>query len=586
MSKQRGTLTLLTLVLAGGMAFGHELPVGHDLHMSTHPIMHFSREWMREHRRRRASMPVRRASQEQVAALLLPVPGDTMGINLLPNLNFNSCGGQNGWNQGQCGNCWVWGSTAACSINAGVALGTPQLFSTQWFDSDYYATQGNASVCDGGDTSMFASFYSSYPKFIPWTNSNAGYADGNGPSSPATSASAISQTPNVSINSISASQIATAGETQAQAIANIKSVLDANQAVVLAFFLPSAGWTDFDNAWENNSETTPWAGVDSYNGTTMDSGGGGHLVCVVGYDNTNNSWVVLNSWGPTNGRPDGYFELSQSMGYNDTMDYDGTMNQYEFDTYEITGWGGVVTAPTITTQPSSQTVNVGQSGKFSVVAAGSAPLSYQWFHNGTAISGATYATYTTPVSTSANNGDSYDVTVSNASGTATSSSATLTVTASALTNLIVNGGFEGGATGWTAAPDIIGQAGSQEPAYAGTWAAWFGAGARAWNTVAQTVAIPATDHSAALSFFLHIDTRAKAGSAVNPFLAQVRDLESGKLTTLASFSNLDAASGYQQHTYNLSAYLGRSIQVSFSCAQESTSYLTSFVLDNVSLNCR
>ena len=582
MTSHRTAFALLTLVLAAGTAYGQGLPVGHELHRSSHPIMHFSRDFVMAHLARRAAMPKRQATPEQFEALQRTVPRDTLGLNLLPNINFNSCGGQTGWDQGQCGNCWVWGSTAACSIDAGVATGTPQLFSTQWFDSDYYATEQDQSVCDGGDSAMFANWYNSYPKFIPWTNTDAGYTDGNGPSSPATSASSIGQTPNVPVTSISASQIVTTGVSQAQAIANIKSVLDANPAVVMAFVLPSAGWTAFATAGATNRETTPWAGVDSYNGTTMDSGGGGHLVCVVGYDNTNNSWVVLNSWGPTSGRPDGYFEVPQAMGYGDTMDYDGTMNQYEFDTYEVTGWGGAVTtAPAITTQPSSQTVAVGQSGRFSVVASGSTPLSYQWYHNGAAVSGATSASYTTPVTTSANSGDTYYVTVSNGAGSATSSTATLTVTASTLTDLIVNGGFENGATGWTAAPGIIGQHGTQEPAYAGTWDAWFGGtSSRSWNTVAQTVAIPGSATSAALSFYLHIDTRRRGAKAEDEFVVQVRD--SARLTTLATFSNVNAASGYQLHTFNLGAYAGQTVQVSFSCSRE-TNYTTSFVLDNVSL---
>ncbi len=45
-------------------------------------------------------------------------------------------------------------------------------------------------------------------------------------------------------------------------------------------------------------------------------------------------------------------------------------------------------APTITTQPANQTVAAGQTATFSVVATGTAPLTYQWQKNGSAISGA------------------------------------------------------------------------------------------------------------------------------------------------------------------------------------------------------
>ena len=87
------------------------------------------------------------------------------------------------------------------------------------------------------------------------------------------------------------------------------------------------------------------------------------------------------------------------------------------------------TAPGITTQPGSQSVQAGQSATFSVVATGTAPLSYQWRRNGTAIAGATSATYHTPTTGSADNGAVFSVVVSNAAGSITSGAATLTVTA-------------------------------------------------------------------------------------------------------------------------------------------------------------
>ena len=86
-------------------------------------------------------------------------------------------------------------------------------------------------------------------------------------------------------------------------------------------------------------------------------------------------------------------------------------------------------APSITTQPANQTVTVGQTATFKVVAAGAAPLSYQWQKNSTAISGATSASYTTPATTSADNGAKFVVAVSNVAGNVTSNAATLTVNA-------------------------------------------------------------------------------------------------------------------------------------------------------------
>ena len=83
--------------------------------------------------------------------------------------------------------------------------------------------------------------------------------------------------------------------------------------------------------------------------------------------------------------------------------------------------------PSISTQPQSQSVTAGASVTFSVVAAGTAPLSYQWKKGTADISGATNSSYTIPATVSADAG-SYFVTVSNSAGNVTSNAASLTVT--------------------------------------------------------------------------------------------------------------------------------------------------------------
>ncbi|MFN8011955.1 MAG: M4 family metallopeptidase [Holophagaceae bacterium] len=93
-------------------------------------------------------------------------------------------------------------------------------------------------------------------------------------------------------------------------------------------------------------------------------------------------------------------------------------------------WSGSATAPSITSQPSSVTVTAPATATFSVTASGTAPLAYQWRKNGTAISGATSASYTTPATSSADNGATFSVVVSNSAGSVTSSNAVLTVNSS------------------------------------------------------------------------------------------------------------------------------------------------------------
>ena len=88
-----------------------------------------------------------------------------------------------------------------------------------------------------------------------------------------------------------------------------------------------------------------------------------------------------------------------------------------------------VVAPAITTQPANQTVQTGQTATFTVAATGTAPLSYRWQKNGAAVAGATSASYTTPATTSGDNGSQFNVVVSNSAQAVTSSNAVLTVTA-------------------------------------------------------------------------------------------------------------------------------------------------------------
>jgi hypothetical protein len=84
------------------------------------------------------------------------------------------------------------------------------------------------------------------------------------------------------------------------------------------------------------------------------------------------------------------------------------------------------TPPVITTQPTSQTVTVGGTASFSVVAGGSSPLSYQWNFNTTNIVGATNAILTLN-NVQLGDAGNYFVTVTDLNGSATSSNALLKV---------------------------------------------------------------------------------------------------------------------------------------------------------------
>jgi subtilisin family serine protease len=82
--------------------------------------------------------------------------------------------------------------------------------------------------------------------------------------------------------------------------------------------------------------------------------------------------------------------------------------------------------PIITVQPVSQTVTSGDTVNFRIAAIGAAPLTYQWFFNGKAISDANRASYSIASVQLAQAG-SYSAVVSNSFGSTTSANAALVV---------------------------------------------------------------------------------------------------------------------------------------------------------------
>jgi len=81
--------------------------------------------------------------------------------------------------------------------------------------------------------------------------------------------------------------------------------------------------------------------------------------------------------------------------------------------------------PSIAVHPTSRTALFGQPTTFSVRAAGTAPLFYQWMKNGTAIGGERSATLTV-INTQPSDLGTYAVVVSNLAGLVISNNATLT----------------------------------------------------------------------------------------------------------------------------------------------------------------
>jgi len=145
------------------------------------------------------------------------------------------------------------------------------------------------------------------------------------------------------------------------------------------------------------------------------------------------------------------------------------------------------------------------------------------------------------------------------------------------TQLLGNAGFETGtAAPWTASSGVIDN-GTGQAAHSGSWKAWLdGYGSAHTDTLSQTVTIPA-GCKATFSFWVHIDTAETGSTAYDKLTVQAGS------TTLATYSNVNAATGYVQKSFDLSAFAGQTVTVKFTGVEDS-SLKTSFVIDDTALS--
>jgi hypothetical protein len=286
-------------------------------------------------------------------------------------------------------------------------------------------------------------------------------------------------------------------------------------------------------------------------------------------------------------------------------------------TITVTGTGGTVTHTTpvtltvttvatpdftISASPSSKTIAQGTAGTSTITTAvsggfnNSISLSATGQPTGVTVgfspnpiaapgSGSSTMTITVGSTTAAG---TYTITVTGTGGTTTHTTpVTLTVTTGSVTQLLGNPGFENGSASpapWVPTTGVIDNS-TGEAAHSGSWKAWLnGYGTTHTDSVYQDVTIPSTATSATLTFWLHIDTaETTTTTAYDTLKVQIRNTSNTVLSTLATYSNLNHATGYSQKSFDVTSFKGQTIRVYFLGAEDS-SLQTSFVIDDTALN--
>ncbi|WP_441248014.1 putative Ig domain-containing protein [Kitasatospora sp. McL0602] len=300
-------------------------------------------------------------------------------------------------------------------------------------------------------------------------------------------------------------------------------------------------------------------------------------------------------WGDSSTIDDGTGQPSNTLfdGWDDPAGTDAALALNATE-WLATGTGGGTTGSVSVTAPGNRTATVGTATSLQLAATDTAGGTLSWSATGLP-AGLTLNSATGLVGGTPTTAGTYSVTVKATDSTGPSGSATFTWTVSGSggtgctpAQLLGNPGFETGtASPWTET-DTSGSSAisnsSSEPARSGSYDAWLdGYGSANTDTLAQSVAIPAGCTSASFSFWLHVDSAASTTTAFDTLKVQVLNSSGTVLSTLATYSNVNAAAGYAQHSFDLSAYAGQTVTVKFTGTEDYTKQ-TSFVIDDTALN--
>jgi hypothetical protein len=244
------------------------------------------------------------------------------------------------------------------------------------------------------------------------------------------------------------------------------------------------------------------------------------------------------------------------------------------------------------TNPGNQSTTVGNSASLQISAGDSAGGTLRYSATGLpaglSINSSTGLITGTPTTAGSN---SVTVTATDSTGPSGSTQFTWTIASSGggggctAAQLLGNPGFETGtAAPWATTTGVISNK-TTEPPHTGTWDAWMdGYGTTHTDTLSQAVTLPTGCASYSFGFWLHVDTaETSTTTAFDKLQVQVLNGSGTVLSTLGTFSNLDAVTGYVQHGFSLAAFAGQTVTLKFTGTEDSIDQ-TSFVLDDTAVN--
>jgi Big-like domain-containing protein len=165
--------------------------------------------------------------------------------------------------------------------------------------------------------------------------------------------------------------------------------------------------------------------------------------------------------------------------------------------------------------------------------------------------------------------------------------------------IITNGGFESGNTGWGRSSSTGSTTGmiTNSLAYSPHTGSWYAklngfgtTSTQSITTSSGTMVIPAEACVATFTFWLSIGTAETTTTTANDtVVVQIQTKNNngnfGSWSTLATFSNLNSTglNVYAQQSFNLLAYKGKTVKLRFQ-GKENSSLQTTFLIDDVALN--